>query len=109
MGFDAKAHKPVRHPGTLKQRTRKIFYLHSSGDKSMFKHLVPVVAVALIAGPAFAQSAAAPAPAAAPAAAAAAMPAEKAPAKSSTHHKKHHHHHKAKAAASTAADTAPAK
>jgi hypothetical protein len=83
-------------------------HTHSFSEiKSMFKHLVPVVALALIAGPAFAQSAAAPAPAAAPAAAAA--PAEKAAAKSSTHKKHHHHHNKAKAADATAADTAPAK
>jgi len=96
-----KAHEPVRHPGT--PGSAPPFF---SEIKSMLKHLVPVVALALIAGPAFAQSAAAPAPAAAPAAAAA--PADKAAAKSSTH-KKGHHHHKAKAAAATAADTAPAK
>jgi hypothetical protein len=93
MGDQAPRHAKAAH-------SHKIFCRHSSGDKSMFKHLVPVVAVALIAGPAFAQSAAAPAPAAA---------AEKGPAKSSTHHKKHHHHNNTKAAASTAADTAPAK
>jgi hypothetical protein len=99
MGGQAPRHAKAAH-------SHKIFCLHSSGDKSMFKHLVPVVAVALIAGPAFAQSVGAQAPAAAPAAAA---PAEKTPAKSSTHHKKHHHHSNTKAPASTAADTAPAK
>jgi hypothetical protein len=95
--------------------SHKIFGLHSSGDKSMFKHLVPVVAVALIAGTAFAQPAAPPAAApsqvaAPPAAMPAAAPAEKTPAKSSTHHKKKHHHHTTtKAPATTGADTAPAK
>jgi len=64
----------------------------------MFKKLVPVVALALLAGPVFA----ADAPATAPAAEQPAAPAK-------SHHKKSHHKKSTKADASTDKSTAPAK
>jgi hypothetical protein len=64
----------------------------------MFKTLVPVVALALLAGPVFA----ADAPANAPAAEQSAAPAK-------SHHKKSHHKKSAKADASTDKSNAPAK
>ena len=64
----------------------------------MFKKLVPVVALALLAGPVFA----ADAPATAPAAEQSAAPAK-------SHHKKSHHKKSAKADASTEKSSAPAK
>ena len=64
----------------------------------MFKTLVPVVALALLAGPVFA----ADAPATAPAAEQPAAPAK-------SHHKKSHHKKSTKADASTDKSTAPAK
>jgi cytoskeletal protein RodZ len=53
----AEAHEPVRHPVKAKQRLVITF-----GDHLMFKKLVPVIALALIAGPVFAADAPATTP-----------------------------------------------
>jgi hypothetical protein len=90
-----------------KQRSHFILW-----RKSMLKHLVPVAAAALIAGPAFAQSTAAPAASTPAASAPAASGAGKST--SSTANHKHHHHKKSGGSSTTgstpsSADSAPAK
>jgi hypothetical protein len=68
----------------------------------MFKKLVPVVALALLAGPVFAADAPATAPATAPAAEQPAAPAK-------SHHKKHHKKSTKAGASTTDQSNAPAK
>ena len=78
------AHEPVRHPARLKLRIPNTLEI-----TSMFKKLVPVIALALIAGPVFAADP--------PATGSTAT----APAKSSSHKKHHSSSHKSKKSATT--------
>lgn len=87
------AHEPVRHSAWACSASITL------ETTSMFKKLIPVIALALIAGPAFA----ADAPAAAPAAD------QSAPAKSSHHSKKSSSHHKHSSKSGADSSTAPAK
>ncbi len=97
MAVGGRGSESTRRSGT-RQSTQLVFFTLET--TSMFKQLIPVVALALIAGPVFAADAPSPTPSADTSTAAA-----------KPHHKKHHN--KAKTSKSTASSsdtsTAPAK